>query len=138
MAEKKKNAGPGPSRSQTTENAKTRSSDKELPVKSSRVTARDDRKEQATKKEQTTKQESKPVRRETRGPSSLETRFRSSRVGRFVLDAYYELRHKVTWPTFEEARNMTVAVILLSAAVGALLGLVDYGLQHLFFLISGR
>jgi preprotein translocase SecE subunit len=132
MAEKKKNAGPGPSRSQTTENAKTRSSDKELPVKSSRVTARDDRKEQATK------QESKPVRRETRGPSSLETRFRSSRVGRFVLDAYYELRHKVTWPTFEEARNMTVAVILLSAAVGALLGLVDYGLQHLFFLISGR
>ena len=132
MAEKKKNAGPGPSRSQTTENAKTRSSDKELPVKSSRVAARDDRKEQATK------QESKPVRRETRGPSSLETRFRSSRVGRFVLDAYYELRHKVTWPTFEEARNMTVAVILLSAAVGALLGLVDYGLQHLFFLISGR
>lgn len=132
MAEKKKNAGPGPSRSQTTESAKTRSSDKELPVKSSRVAARDDRKEQATK------QESKPVRRETRGPSSLETRFRSSRVGRFVLDAYYELRHKVTWPTFEEARNMTVAVILLSAAVGALLGLVDYGLQHLFFLISGR
>jgi preprotein translocase SecE subunit len=132
MAEKKKNAGPGPSRSQTTENAKTRSSSKELPIKSSRVAARDDRKEQATK------QESKPVRRETRGPSSLETRFRSSRVGRFVLDAYYELRHKVTWPTFEEARNMTVAVILLSAAVGALLGLVDYGLQHLFFLISGR
>lgn len=132
MAEKKKNTGSGPSRSRTTESAKARSSEKELPARSSRVAARDDR------KEQTTKQESKTVRRETKGPSSLETRFRSSRAGRFVLDAYYELRHKVTWPTFEEARNMTVAVIILSAAVGALLGLVDYGLQHLFFLISGR
>ena len=78
------------------------------------------------------------MRREARGPSSWQVRFRNSRWGRFVLDAYYELRHKVTWPTFEEARNMTIAVILLSAAVGALLGLVDYGLQQLFFLISGK
>ena len=132
MAEKKKNAGSGPSRAQATEATKARSSEKGQPVKSSKAVARDDRKEQVTK------QESRPVRREARRLSSWETRFRNSRVGRFVVDAYYELRHKVTWPTFEEARNMTVAVILLSAAVGALLGLVDYGLQHLFFLISGR
>ena len=132
MAEKKKNAGPGPARTQATEAAKARSSEKERPVKSSRAAARDDRKEQVTK------QESRPVRREARGRSSWQVRFRNSRWGRFVLDAYYELRHKVTWPTFEEARNMTIAVILLSAAVGALLGLVDYGLQQLFFLISGK
>ena len=84
-------------------------------------------------------QESKPVRRESRsqskGPSTWQVRLRSNRSIRFVLDAYYELRHKVTWPSFNEARNMTIAVLLLSAAVGALLGIADYGLQNLYILL---
>ncbi|MFL5698496.1 MAG: preprotein translocase subunit SecE [Ktedonobacteraceae bacterium] len=84
-------------------------------------------------------QESKPVRRENRsqskGPPNWQVRLRSNRSIRFVLDAYYELRHKVTWPSFNEARNMTIAVLLLSAAVGALLGLADFGLQHLYVLL---
>jgi preprotein translocase SecE subunit len=133
MAEKKKNAGPGPSRNQATAGAKARNSEKEQPpVKSSKTVARDDRKESVTK------QESRSVRREARGLSSWETRFRNSRFGRFALDAYYELRHKVTWPTFEEARNMTFVVIVLSAVIGGLLSLADIGLQQLFFLISGK
>ena len=84
-------------------------------------------------------QESKPVRREnksqSKGPSNWQVRLRSNRSFRFVLEAYYELRHKVTWPSFNEARNMTIAVLLLSAAVGALLGLADFGLQHLYVLL---
>ena len=84
-------------------------------------------------------QESKPVRREnksqSKGPPNWQVRLRSNRSIRFVLDAYYELRHKVTWPSFNEARNMTIAVILLSAAIGALLGLADFGLQHLYVLL---
>lgn len=80
-------------------------------------------------------QESKSVRRAKK--PSLFMRMRSNRFARFVLDSYYELRHKVTWPTFIEARNMTVIVILLSAAVGAVLALVDYGLYQVFRLISG-
>ena len=81
-------------------------------------------------------QESKAVRHETKKPS-LQMRLRGNRFARFVLDSYYELRHKVTWPTFLEARNMTVVVILLSAAVGAVLAAVDYGLFQLFRLITG-
>lgn len=81
-------------------------------------------------------QESKPVRRETKKPSLL-MRMRGNRLARFILDSYYELRHKVTWPTFIEARNMTVIVVLLSAAVGAVLAAVDYGLFALFKLLSG-
>ncbi len=81
-------------------------------------------------------QESKPVRRETKKPSLL-MRMRGNRLARFVLDSYYELRHKVTWPTFIEARNMTVIVVLLSAAVGAVLAAVDYGLFALFKLLAG-
>ncbi len=76
------------------------------------------------------------ARRETKEPSWL-LRFRNSRIGRFVFEAYYELRHKVTWPTFEEARNMTVIVIVLSGIIGLALFAVDSGLYQLFILISG-
>ena len=76
------------------------------------------------------------ARRDSKEPAWL-MRFRNSRIGRFVFDAYYELRHKVTWPTFEEARNMTLIVIVLSGIIGAALALVDFGLYHLFLLISG-
>ncbi len=86
-------------------------------------------------KKERTLQESR-ARRDSKEPAWF-LRFRNSRVGRFVFDAYYELRHKVTWPTFEEARNMTLIVIVLSGIIGAALALVDFGLYHLFILISG-
>jgi len=86
-------------------------------------------------KKERTVQESR-ARRDTREPSWL-LRLRNSRVGRFVFEAYYELRHKVTWPTFEEARNMTLIVIALSVVIGLALFAVDSGLYNLFVLISG-
>jgi preprotein translocase SecE subunit len=136
MADKKKSAGqsssrtqaPVPTKAQASEKAQV--SEKTQSAKNTRTTTRDERKEQG-------KQESKPIRRETKASPGLVTRVRNSRVGRFVLDAYYELRHKVTWPTFEEARNMTIVVIGLSAVIAALLGLADLGLYRLFLLISG-
>ena len=112
---------------------KTRTNEKGPTVK---ATPREERKEQP-KKEQTM-QESRSVRRDTKGSSNMVQRLRNGRVGRFVSEAYYELRHKVTWPTFQEARNMTVVVIVISVVIGAILGLVDYGLYSLFLLISGR
>ena len=80
-----------------------------------------------------------PAKRDARQqPSSgLWKRIRKIRWVSFVLEAYNELRYKVTWPTFEEARNMTIVVILLSAAVSAFLALADLGLFKLFQLISG-
>ena len=65
-------------------------------------------------------------------------RLRNARAIKFVLEAYRELRYKVTWPTFQEARNMTIIVILLSAAVSLVLFLADIGLFRLFQLISGH
>jgi preprotein translocase subunit SecE len=99
-------------------------------------TTREERKEQP-KKEQP-RQESKPTRREAKATPSFWKRLRNGRVGRFISEAYYELRHKVTWPTFEQARNMTLVVIAVSVVIGAILGLVDYGLYNLFLFISGR
>ena len=145
MAEKKKNTGQNALRSQTRSRAsapvKAQDNQKEQPVKSISAMARDERKDKEGKepaKKETAKQEAKPVRRDTKSQPAFMARVRANRIGRFVLDAYYELLHKVTWPTFEEARNMTFIVIVLSAVVAAILGLADFGLQKLFFLISGR
>jgi preprotein translocase SecE subunit len=122
MAEKKKNPGRG----QMVE-SKARSAEKDRPARS----ARTERKDQP-------RQESKSVRRETKGTPSWIMRIRNNRIGRFFYEAYYELRYKVTWPTFEQARNMTIAVLIISAIVGAILAAADFGLYHLFLLIVGR
>jgi preprotein translocase SecE subunit len=91
-----------------------------------------------TTRREPVKQESKTTaRRDTKGSTSLVKRLRNNRIGRFLYEAYYELRYKVTWPTFREARNMTLVVIALSAVVGIILAAADFGLHRLFLLIIG-
>lgn len=86
--------------------------------------------------------QSKPVRREAPKPVAAPAKksggIRNNAAVRFVMESYRELRYKVTWPTWHEAWNMTIICILLSAAVGVLLGAVDFGLLQLFKLITGR
>src|SRR5947209_20585185 len=128
MADKKKNASqakmvaPAPI-------AKSGEKEKEQSKTVKAVTReRDDRKER----------ESKPSgRSESKSSPSTRQRFRNNRIVRFVREAYHELRYKVTWPTFEEARNMTFVVLALSTAVGLLLAAADVGLLQLFRLITG-
>jgi preprotein translocase SecE subunit len=43
----------------------------------------------------------------------------------------------VHWPTQEQARNLTAVVIAVSAAVGIILGAMDFVLQRVFELILG-
>jgi len=50
------------------------------------------------------------------------------------LDTFAELK-KVTWPDRETTKNLTLVVIALSIALGALLGGVDWVMQRLFSLI---
>lgn len=76
-------------------------------------------------------------RRESKASPNLVSRMRNNRFGRFIYDAYYELRHKVTWPTPKEARNMTIVVIALSAVVGGIIAMADFGLHQLFLWIIG-
>lgn len=92
--------------------------------------------------------ETKVLAREGRRPSGQETKVAASRreskiaprwrrnaAGRFMYDAYYELRYKVTWPTLKEAKNMTIVVLALSAVIGGIIALADYGLHELFIFI---
>ncbi len=125
MADKKKNV----SQSETAE-SKVRGDGKGQ-SKSAKAVARE-------REERREVRESKPVKRESKQPSKFQANLRKNRVVRFVREAYQELRYKVTWPTFQEARNMTLVVIALSVAVGLLLGAADLGLLKLFQLIHGR
>ena len=84
------------------------------------------------------KTESKATnRRDAKGNTSIATRWRNNKVGRFIYDAYYELRYKVTWPTTREALNMTVAVLVICAILGAILSLFDLGLYNIFIKLIG-
>ena len=46
------------------------------------------------------------------------------RLRRFLQEAWSELK-KVTWPTREQTRNLTVLVFVISAAVGAYIAIFD-------------
>ena len=89
------------------------------------------------KKDEGREHANRSLKRETKEPFDRRIRLRNNRFVAFLLESYREIRYKVTWPTFDEARNMTTIVILLSAAVSAFLTLADTGLFKLFQLISG-
>ncbi|WP_026370714.1 preprotein translocase subunit SecE [Kallotenue papyrolyticum] len=67
------------------------------------------------------------VIKDTRREGGLQRWFRETRS---------ELR-KVVWPTREEALRLTRVVILISVAMGALLGAIDLLLNTLYGLLAG-
>ena len=61
---------------------------------------------------------------------------KQSGIRRFYRETMGELR-KVTWPTREEAINLTVIVIAVTFGMSAFLGIVDFLFTRLFALILG-
>ena len=57
------------------------------------------------------------------------------RIRRFVEEAWSELK-KVTWPTAEETRNLTVLVFVVSALVGIFIFGVDAAFTSAFQFIA--
>ncbi len=47
-----------------------------------------------------------------------------TRIRRFIDEAWSELK-KVTWPTREQTRNLTVLVFIISAVVGVYITVFD-------------
>ena len=54
----------------------------------------------------------------------------------FLEECWAELR-KVHWPSFEETRAATIAVIIGVLVVGAYLGLIDAALSFVFTRVLG-
>jgi preprotein translocase subunit SecE len=61
---------------------------------------------------------------------------KQSGIRRFYRETMGELR-KVSWPTREEAINLTVIVIAVTFGMSAFLGIVDFLFTRLFALILG-
>lgn len=55
-------------------------------------------------------------------------------VARFSRETVAELR-KVSWPTRQEATQLTIIVLVVVAATSAFLGLLDFGFSRLVGLI---
>jgi len=59
---------------------------------------------------------------------------RENTITRFLRETRSELR-KVTWPSRQEATNLTVIVIAVTLTMAASLGLIDYIFSKLFGLL---
>ena len=58
------------------------------------------------------------------------------RFSRFVRETKSEFK-KVTWPTREQATNLTLIVIAVSVVVGIFMGSVDFLFKELFGVLLG-
>jgi preprotein translocase subunit SecE len=59
-----------------------------------------------------------------------------SRIRRFLDEAWSELK-KVSWPTRDQVRNLTVLVFVVSFAVGAYITILDSIFTQLVALLVG-
>jgi preprotein translocase SecE subunit len=115
--------------------------DKPAPVKSAKAPASEDHRKPAPVKDTkgsglgTRRRSRQETKAAPRRESKILSRWRNNAIWRFIYEAYYELRYKVTWPTLKEAKNMTLVVLALSAVIGGFIALADYGLHELFLFI---
>ncbi len=57
-------------------------------------------------------------------------------IQRYFGETTGELR-KVSWPSWPEARQLTIIVLIVMVVIGLFLGLVDLGANHLLNAILG-
>jgi preprotein translocase SecE subunit len=58
-----------------------------------------------------------------------------TRLRRFIAEAYSELK-KVTWPTGEQTRNLTVLVFTVSLVVGIVITALDAFFQNVVGILA--
>ena len=63
-------------------------------------------------------------------------RTKQNGVQRYFAETSGELR-KVSWPTWPEARQLTVIVIIVMVVIGIFLGLVDLGANRFLNFVLG-
>jgi preprotein translocase subunit SecE len=73
----------------------------------------------------------------TRPAARTEGQQDNSPIGRlrYQYDSIVSELKKVTWPTREETRNLTIVVIGISVALGLFLGGIDFVLSWLYSLV---
>jgi preprotein translocase subunit SecE len=66
--------------------------------------------------------------------SSRQRKKKENAIVRYLKETRAELR-KVSWPSREEAINLTIIVVTVTTAMAVFLGMVDYLFSKLFGLI---
>jgi preprotein translocase subunit SecE len=61
---------------------------------------------------------------------------KENRLQQYYRETIGELR-KVTWPTRQEATNLTIVVLIVVAVMSAFLGLLDFLFGRFFILLFG-
>jgi preprotein translocase subunit SecE len=61
-------------------------------------------------------------------------RRRPNKIQQYFRETVGELR-KVSWPTWNEAKNLTIVVLIVTFSMSAILGLLDFLFTRLFTLI---
>ncbi len=74
-----------------------------------------------------------PEKKENRSRENFLTRFGQT-IARLFRETIGELR-KVSWPTWNEARNLTIVVLVVIFAMAFSLGLLDFVYSRFFLLI---
>jgi preprotein translocase SecE subunit len=57
------------------------------------------------------------------------------RIRRYLTESWSELK-KVTWPTREHVRNLTILVFVVSAVIGVFIGFFDVLWREVFLIIT--
>jgi preprotein translocase subunit SecE len=73
---------------------------------------------------------------ETMAGKDEKTKREPGKLGRFYHETVGELK-KVSWPTWPEARNLTVIVLIVMTAMALFLWLMDSGATSLLAAIMG-
>ncbi len=67
---------------------------------------------------------------------SITERKQPNRIQRYFRETIGELR-KVSWPSRQEATNLTIVVLIVTFAMSAILGFLDFLYSQLMALILG-
>ncbi|MFA0962568.1 preprotein translocase subunit SecE [Roseivirga sp. BDSF3-8] len=53
----------------------------------------------------------------------------------YIKDSINELRHKVTWPSYNELQNSSILVLVASLIFALVIGLIDVGFEKIMTFI---
>ncbi len=55
----------------------------------------------------------------------------------YIQEAYKELMHKVTWPSWKELQGSAMLVMVSSLLIALVVALMDFGFKNLMLFIYG-
>ena len=54
-----------------------------------------------------------------------------NKIKKYLIDSYEELRHKVTWPKYNDLQSSSILVLVASLIFAVIIGLIDMAFDNL-------